>query len=77
MIHENERIPYGKAFGRLSASQPTTGCTTTFPTKVADSLGKSLFTSLHAFYRHWRAQDPVPLISTRTTYWAGTWDWSF
>ncbi|MBI3945045.1 MAG: heparinase II/III family protein [Armatimonadetes bacterium] len=54
VIHENNRIPYGKAFGRLATLTAYDWLYNDLPPQERQTLGQSLFTSLHAFYTYWR-----------------------
>ena len=71
VILENDRIPYGKAYGRLSALSAYDWLYNHLPQEEREALGKSLFTSLHAFYKHWRAirSGPVDIYTDNLLGW--------
>ncbi|MBI3946418.1 MAG: heparinase II/III family protein [Armatimonadetes bacterium] len=54
VIHDNDRIPYGKAYGRLSAVSTYDWLYNDIPQPERQALGKALFTPLHSFYEFWR-----------------------
>ena len=58
VINTNHRIPYGKAFGRLSALSAYDWLYNDLPKTQREEIGRSLFTSLHSFYKHWRTLRP-------------------
>ncbi|MBI3946332.1 MAG: hypothetical protein HY321_10465, partial [Armatimonadetes bacterium] len=53
VILENGRIPYGRAFERLSALSAYDWLYNDLPQKERAALGRSLFCALHSFYKHW------------------------
>jgi len=58
VINTNNRIPYGKAFGRLSTLSAYDWLYNDLPKEQREEIGQSLFASLHSFYKHWRAFRP-------------------